>query len=83
MGFLAPEGARVISTIPSALTPEIICYLAIGIFFAFAPLDGVSRLRVDRPVLMASQLALSSVSLVYSSVLLAANSFNPFIYFRF
>lgn len=26
---------------------------------------------------------LSSVSLVYSLLLLAANSFNPFIYFRF
>ena len=33
--------------------------------------------------MMASQLALSSLSLVYSSLLLAANSFNPFIYFRF
>ena len=32
---------------------------------------------------MASQLTLSSLSLVYSSLLLAANSFNPFIYFRF
>jgi hypothetical protein len=32
---------------------------------------------------MASQLGFSSVSLVYSLLLLAANSFNPFIYFRF
>jgi hypothetical protein len=48
-----------------------------------APLDRLSRLRLDRPAVMALQLALASVSLLYSSVLLAANSFNPFIYFRF
>jgi hypothetical protein len=29
------------------------------------------------------QLGLSIVSLIYSSLLLATNSFNPFIYFRF
>jgi alginate O-acetyltransferase complex protein AlgI len=62
---------------------DTLFYLAIGTFFAFAPLDRLSRLRFDRPVVAASQLGLSSVSLVYSSLMLAANSFNPFIYFRF
>jgi hypothetical protein len=70
-----------ISATTAELTPEIGCYL-IGIFFSFAPLDRVSRLRFNRPALMASQLGPSSASLVYSSVVLAANSFNPFIYFR-
>jgi hypothetical protein len=40
----------------------------------------LARLRFDSPAVMASQLGPSSLSLVYSSVLLAANSFNPFIY---
>ena len=36
-----------------------------------------------RPGVLATQLGLSTASLVYSSLMLAANSFNPFIYFRF
>jgi alginate O-acetyltransferase complex protein AlgI len=67
----------------SYLTPEILCSAALGAFFAFAPLERLGRLRFDRPAVMASQLGFSSVSLVYSLLLLAANSFNPFIYFRF
>jgi alginate O-acetyltransferase complex protein AlgI len=82
MFLLGPQTGDMPSTISKA-TPEIICYLAIGIFFAFAPLDRLSRLRLDRPAVMVLQLALACASLVYSSVLLAANSFNPFIYFRF
>jgi hypothetical protein len=34
-------------------------------------------------VVLATQLGLFGANLVYSSLLLAANSFNPFIYFRF
>jgi alginate O-acetyltransferase complex protein AlgI len=65
------------------LTPDILLYMALGAFFSFAPLERLSRLRFERPAVMASQLGLSSASLAYSSLLLAANSFNPFIYFRF
>jgi alginate O-acetyltransferase complex protein AlgI len=82
MFFLTPAADGVWAA-RSELTPEVVCYLLLGIFFAFAPLDRVSRLRFDRPVVMASQLGLSGISLLYSSALLAANSFNPFIYFRF
>jgi alginate O-acetyltransferase complex protein AlgI len=65
------------------LTSDIQVYLAIGLFFAFVPFERLSRLRFDRPLLMMQQLGLSIISLIYSSLLLAANSFNPFIYFRF
>jgi alginate O-acetyltransferase complex protein AlgI len=82
MFMLGPQIGGMPPTIVRS-TPEIICYLAIGTFFAFAPLDRLSRLRLDRPAVMALHLALASVSLLYSSVLLAASSFNPFIYFRF
>jgi alginate O-acetyltransferase complex protein AlgI len=81
--FLLGPTTGDVRTVMSYLTPDVIFYLAIGTFFAFAPLDRLSRLRFDRPAVAASQLGLSGVSLLYSSLLLAANSFNPFIYFRF
>ncbi len=54
-----------------------------GIFFAFAPLKGWERLRVNNDHAMGMQLTFALCSLAYSALLLAANSFNPFIYFRF
>jgi|SRR5579863_5394839 len=65
------------------LTPDVQFYLAIALIFAFVPFERLGRLRFDRPGALAGQLCLSGASLAYSSVLLAANSFNPFIYFRF
>ena len=65
------------------LTPDTLTYLAAAVIFAFAPFERLYRLRFDRPGVLATQLGLSSASLVYSSLMLAANSFNPFIYFRF
>jgi alginate O-acetyltransferase complex protein AlgI len=59
------------------LIPDIQLYLAIGLFFAFAPFETLWRLRFDRPPMMMQQLGLSIVSLIYSSLLLATNSFNP------
>ena len=82
MFLLGPEVAN-ITPVTSYLTPEILFCAVLGAFFAFAPLERLSRLRFDRPGVMASQLALSGASLAYSLLLLAANNFNPFIYFRF
>ena len=82
MAPLGPQSGGFTAAL-SGLTPDVMFYLALGTFFAFAPLDRLARLRFDCPAVMASQLTLSSLSLVYSSLLLAANSFNPFIYFRF
>jgi alginate O-acetyltransferase complex protein AlgI len=65
------------------LTPDILFHLALGSIFAFVPLDRLRALRWDRIGVLASQLMLSIVSFAYSAILLAANSFNPFIYFRF
>jgi alginate O-acetyltransferase complex protein AlgI len=65
------------------LTPDTLAFLGLGLVFAFAPFERLFRLRFDHVGLLATQLGLSSVSLVYSLTLLAANSFNPFIYFRF
>jgi alginate O-acetyltransferase complex protein AlgI len=82
MALFGPQSGGIVAAL-SGLTPDVMFYLALGTFFAFAPLDRLARLRFDSPAVMASQLTLSSLSLVYSSLLLAANSFNPFIYFRF
>jgi alginate O-acetyltransferase complex protein AlgI len=81
--FLLAPPVSAYRSVASYLTPDVFCYLAIGLVFAFAPLERWNRLRFDHPGVMATQLLLSSASLVYSSLLLAANSFNPFIYFRF
>jgi alginate O-acetyltransferase complex protein AlgI len=70
-------------SIGTYLTPDVVTYLGLGAVFAFVPFASFERLKVERPALLAGQLAFSSVSLAYSSLLLAANSFNPFIYFRF
>ena len=82
MALFGPPAGGIVAAL-SGLTPDVMFYLALGTFFAFAPLDRLARFRFDSPAVMASQLTLSSLSLVYSSLLLAANSFNPFIYFRF
>jgi alginate O-acetyltransferase complex protein AlgI len=82
MFALAPPAIEYHSAL-SNLTPDIVSYLAAGLFFAFAPLDHLSRLRFDRPRIMAAQLGFATANFAYSSLLLAANSFNPFIYFRF
>jgi alginate O-acetyltransferase complex protein AlgI len=82
MFLLEPHGAA-ISSETIKLTPDILFYLALGSIFAFVPLDRLGALRWDRIGVLGSQLMLAIVSFAYSAILLAANSFNPFIYFRF
>jgi alginate O-acetyltransferase complex protein AlgI len=65
------------------LAPDVACYLVLGLIFAFAPFHGMRWLRFDRLGVVAGQLAVSFLSFAYSLLMLAANSFNPFIYFRF
>jgi alginate O-acetyltransferase complex protein AlgI len=69
--------------IATYLTLDTLAYLALGLIFAFAPMERLYPLRFDRPSVLATQLGVAGASLLYSSLLLAANSFNPFIYFRF
>ena len=82
MAGLGPRTGGV-APIHSYLSSDTLFFVAMGTLFAFAPLDALSRLRFDRPGLMTSQLGLSTLCFAYSALLLAANSFNPFIYFRF
>jgi alginate O-acetyltransferase complex protein AlgI len=81
--FLLAPSSGTLQPLRMYMETDTICYLALGTFFAFTPFGELSRLRFDRPAMMTSQLGLSGVSLIISSLMLAANSFNPFIYFRF
>jgi alginate O-acetyltransferase complex protein AlgI len=69
--------------ITAYLQRDTLAYLALGLFFAFVPMERLYRLRYDQTNLLMVQLGVASMSLMYSLLLLAANSFNPFIYFRF
>ena len=79
------EGKAELIEAAPVVTVKAFCTKTIGLatLFTVTVSDRLARLRFDSPAVMASQLGLSSLSLVYSSILLAANSFNPFIYFRF
>jgi alginate O-acetyltransferase complex protein AlgI len=81
--FLLGSATTAPLPIGAYVMPDIQAYLAVALIFAFVPFGRLARLRFDRPGALAGQLGLSGASLAYSSLLLAANSFNPFIYFRF
>jgi alginate O-acetyltransferase complex protein AlgI len=81
--FLLGGPSSNLMPIAAYVTPNVQFYLALALIFAFVPFDRLGRLRFDRPGALAGQLGLSGISLAYSSLLLAANGFNPFIYFRF
>jgi alginate O-acetyltransferase complex protein AlgI len=80
-GFGAASGS--FAAIGSYLSPGIVFYLAIGLVFSFAPFERLRHLQADSAGWMAARFGLSFASLVYAALLLSANSFNPFIYFRF
>jgi alginate O-acetyltransferase complex protein AlgI len=65
------------------LTPDILFYLILGYAFALLPANRLTDLRPERPGLLTGQLAVALVAFCGSVLQLAANSFNPFIYFRF
>jgi hypothetical protein len=58
-------------------------YLFAGVFFGFAPIEKMAALQTDRPRVVAGQFVFGVFSFSVSALQLAANSFNPFIYFRF
>ena len=65
------------------LTAQKAAYLACGLLFALAPLEGFSYRLAGGAAAMASRSLLALAVYLYAVVLLSANSFNPFIYFRF
>jgi alginate O-acetyltransferase complex protein AlgI len=86
LGAMAGLGAT--SSGPStylAVTPDKVTFLILGAVIALAPYN-FGWLRTDRPVGLSIQVSSSLAALAlfgYSASLIAANGFNPFIYFRF
>jgi alginate O-acetyltransferase complex protein AlgI len=65
------------------LEPDTCCYLAIAVAGAFAPIERLGWESAVRPAVTGGRLAFGLLVFAYGSLQLAANSFNPFIYFRF
>jgi alginate O-acetyltransferase complex protein AlgI len=66
------------------LTAQRAAFIALGLVFALAPLEGYSfRLEGGSAAAAAVRSAVALAIYVYAVLLLSANSFNPFIYFRF
>ncbi len=65
------------------LPPDAVFYLLIGAVLALMPIRWMPSLREASGRMLVTQTVLAIVILGYAILLLAANSFNPFIYFRF
>lgn len=65
------------------LSADTVAYMVAAIGFALLPLEHLRCLRFDRVRLMLGQTGFALVTFVYAAMMLMANSFNPFIYFRF
>jgi|HubBroStandDraft_4_1064222.scaffolds.fasta_scaffold03911_3 alginate O-acetyltransferase complex protein AlgI len=65
------------------LTAQKAAFLAGGLFFALAPLERYSYRLPPGTAAIATRALLALAIYLYAVVLMSANSFNPFIYFRF
>jgi alginate O-acetyltransferase complex protein AlgI len=65
------------------LTDDKILAISVGWVFALFPFEKLNRWTVAAPIAAGAQIFAVASLLIYSSALVAANGFNPFIYFRF
>jgi alginate O-acetyltransferase complex protein AlgI len=65
------------------LNPQKAAFLVCGLLFALAPLEGFRYRLQGNALTVAGRCVFSVAVYLYAVVLLSANSFNPFIYFRF
>jgi alginate O-acetyltransferase complex protein AlgI len=65
------------------LRPQKAVFLIIALFFALAPLERFSFALTGNWLAVGAKMTASFAVLLYAVLLLSANSFNPFIYFRF
>ncbi len=81
--FSAGSTAAVYFPLRYYLTPDVMFYLTIAILAALLPTRRWRNVRWDGGAWLVAQLAFSVASFAFAAFQLAANSFNPFIYFRF
>ncbi len=81
--FMPSSGGTEYFPLSYYLTPDVIFYLGTAIVLAWLPTRRFRQLRWDSLSRLVAQFAFSLASFVCAALDLAANSFNPFIYFRF
>jgi alginate O-acetyltransferase complex protein AlgI len=65
------------------LTPHSAFFALCGLAFAFIPFEWFSWRIEGKPIAIATKAAAALLVFLYGVVMLSANSFNPFIYYRF
>jgi alginate O-acetyltransferase complex protein AlgI len=65
------------------LTDDKIAFILAGAFFALFPFEQFDSIKIGNRVAIGAEIVAVMLLLVYTSALVAANGFNPFIYFRF
>jgi alginate O-acetyltransferase complex protein AlgI len=65
------------------LTPHSAFFALCGLAFAFIPFERFSWRTEGKPIMTAGKAVAALLVFLYGVVMLSANSFNPFIYFKF
>jgi alginate O-acetyltransferase complex protein AlgI len=73
----------ILPTIPILLGADKIAFIAVATVCAVFPVERFSLMAESGIVLKGVQLVTVTVMMAFSCMLIAANGFNPFIYFRF
>jgi alginate O-acetyltransferase complex protein AlgI len=86
--FAALFGLNHVGTVyygwPYFATPYNMFFVVLGFFFALGPFEGVSWQRLGSTPAAVYTKGFAAIAIfVYATIMLSANSFNPFIYFRF
>lgn len=84
--MLGLGSATSVYDIAAFITPDKIVFFAIGVVVALLPVEWRTRsweVAERGPMVRAVQQCAAVLMFVYSAALIAANGFNPFIYFRF
>lgn len=72
-----------IQTIPIIIGPDKITFLLIATICSIFPMERLGFIGTSNAVVIGLQGVTTIILMAYSCMLIAANGFNPFIYFRF
>jgi alginate O-acetyltransferase complex protein AlgI len=82
MTTLAPYPA-VAPTIPIILSPDKITFLIIATVCAIFPVERIRQIGMTENLKIGIQGSSAMILMAFSCMMISANGFNPFIYFRF
>jgi alginate O-acetyltransferase complex protein AlgI len=81
MASMAPT--PIVQTIPIVLSPDKIVFMLVASACAIFPMERINTRELSENLRIGAQSLTATALLVFSCALIAANGFNPFIYFRF